>query len=144
MVLDSWDAYYFHGIRQARILEWGAISFSRGSSRPRDWTQVSHIAGRYFTPCTTRETIIKNRVGNLFSIWGIPIALSPMQLSLHLRYLLHLPHSEELDDISVTFRTLENLYSHRGLICMYTYTYKHAHTWIYIHPCKYFTHLFFQ
>ena len=35
-----------HGIVQARILEWGAISFSRGSSRPRDQTQVSRIAGR--------------------------------------------------------------------------------------------------
>ena len=34
-----------HGILQARILEWGAIAFSRGSSRPRDRTQVSHIAG---------------------------------------------------------------------------------------------------
>ena len=38
-----------HGILQARILEWVAISFSRGSSRPRDRTQVSHIAGRRFT-----------------------------------------------------------------------------------------------
>ena len=37
-----------HGILQARILEWVAISFSRGSSRPRDRTQVSRIAGRYF------------------------------------------------------------------------------------------------
>ena len=37
-----------HGILQARILEWVAISFSRGSSRPRDRTQVSHIAGRCF------------------------------------------------------------------------------------------------
>ena len=36
-----------HGIPQARILEWVAISFSRGSSRPRDRTQVSHIAGRH-------------------------------------------------------------------------------------------------
>ena len=38
-----------HGIFQARILEWVAISFSRGSSQPRKWTQVSHIAGRRFT-----------------------------------------------------------------------------------------------
>ena len=37
-----------HGILQARILEWVAISFSRGSSRPRDQTCVSHIAGRRF------------------------------------------------------------------------------------------------
>ena len=35
-----------HGILQARILEWTAISFSRGSSQPRDQTWVSHIAGR--------------------------------------------------------------------------------------------------
>ena len=38
-----------HGIFQARILEWVAISFSRGSSRPRDRTQVSYIIGRCFT-----------------------------------------------------------------------------------------------
>ena len=37
-----------HGILQARILEWVAISFSNGSSRPRDQTQVSRIAGRCF------------------------------------------------------------------------------------------------
>ena len=38
-----------HGILQARILEWVAISFSRGSSQPRNRTQVSYIAGRFFT-----------------------------------------------------------------------------------------------
>ena len=38
-----------HGILQARILEWVAILFSRGSSQPRDQTQVSHIAGGFFT-----------------------------------------------------------------------------------------------
>ena len=37
-----------HGILQARILEWVAISFSRGSSQLRDRTQVSRIAGRRF------------------------------------------------------------------------------------------------
>ena len=35
-----------YGIFQARVLEWIAISFSRGSSRPRKWTPVSHITGR--------------------------------------------------------------------------------------------------
>ena len=39
---------YVHGILQARILEWVAISFSRESSRPRDRTQVSRIAGIRF------------------------------------------------------------------------------------------------
>ena len=42
------------GIFQARVLEWVAISFYRGSSWPRDWTQVSHIAGRCFTIWATR------------------------------------------------------------------------------------------
>ena len=37
---DSMD-YTVHGILQARILEWVAFPFSRGSSQPRDWTQVS-------------------------------------------------------------------------------------------------------
>ena len=45
------------GIFQARILEWGAVSFSQGSSQPRDLTQVSRIAGRHFTNWTTRKAI---------------------------------------------------------------------------------------
>ena len=44
-----------HGILQARILEWVAIPFSKGSSQPRDWIQISHIAGRFFTIWATRE-----------------------------------------------------------------------------------------
>ena len=44
-----------HGILHARILEWVAISFSRGSSWPRDRTQVSCIAGRRFNLWATRE-----------------------------------------------------------------------------------------
>ena len=47
-----------HRILQARILEWVAISFSRGSSRPRDWTWVSCIAGRFFTSWATREVLV--------------------------------------------------------------------------------------
>ena len=46
-----------HGIFQARILEWVAISFSRESSRPRDQTQVSRIVGRCFTIWATREVL---------------------------------------------------------------------------------------
>ena len=44
-----------HGIFQARVLEWVAVSFSRGSSWHRDWTQVSHVVGRCFTIWATRE-----------------------------------------------------------------------------------------
>ena len=46
-----------HGILQARILEWVAISFSRGSSQPRDWTRVSRIADRRFNLWDTREAL---------------------------------------------------------------------------------------
>ena len=51
-------AYTVHGIRQARILEWVTISFSRGSSQLRDSAQVDcriHIAGGFFYQLATRE-----------------------------------------------------------------------------------------
>ena len=44
-----------HGILQARILEWVAIPFSRGSSQPRDWTQVPYIVVRFFTVWATQK-----------------------------------------------------------------------------------------
>ena len=50
--------YTVHGILQARILEWVAVPFSRGSSQPRDRTQVSHIAGGFFTRQATRKAIV--------------------------------------------------------------------------------------
>ena len=51
-----------HGILQARLLEWVAIPFSRGSSWPRDQIQVSHIAGRFFIIWAIRDNLncIKN------------------------------------------------------------------------------------
>ena len=47
--------YTVHGILSARLLEWVAFPFSRGSSQPRGWIQVSHTAGRFFTSWATRE-----------------------------------------------------------------------------------------
>ena len=44
-----------HGILQARILEWVAISFSRGSSQPRDWTCISYIGRRILYHWVTWE-----------------------------------------------------------------------------------------
>ena len=52
-------SFSVHEVFQARILEWVAIFFSRGSSRPRDQTQVSHTAGRLFTLWAMREYHIK-------------------------------------------------------------------------------------
>ena len=48
-----------HGIFQTRILDWVAISFSSGSSQPRDWTQISRIVGRRFIVWATREVSTK-------------------------------------------------------------------------------------
>ena len=58
-----------HGILQARILEWVAISFSRGSSRPRDWTRVSRLAGRRFNLWATREALTCWR-STAIAAWG--------------------------------------------------------------------------
>ena len=49
--------YTVHEILQARIPEWVAFPFSRESSQPRDQTQVSCIAGRFFTNWATREAM---------------------------------------------------------------------------------------
>ena len=62
-----------HGILQARILEWVAIFFSRGSSPPRDRTQVSRIAGRHFNLWATREAhkVLKH----VLKIWLLRLTL---------------------------------------------------------------------
>ena len=65
-----------HGILQARILEWIAISFYRGSSQPRDRTQVSCIAGRRFNLWATRE-VVKNspaNAGDVKDVGSIPVS----------------------------------------------------------------------
>ena len=54
--------YTVHRIFQARILEWIAFPFSRGSSQPRDRTQVSRIAGGLFTSWATREALSWRRL----------------------------------------------------------------------------------
>ena len=75
-----------HGIFQARRLEWVAISFSRRSSRPRDWTRVSHkryygiLKGSYQNTCDFRKTN-SNSPG---------CSLEGMMLKLKLQYFGHL------------------------------------------------------
>ena len=71
-----------HGILQARILEWVAISFSRGSSQPRDRTQVSCIAGRFFTTEPRGKTKpLANYLNSLcfsFSIYKVEIIVTAL------------------------------------------------------------------
>ena len=64
--------YAIRGILQARIPEWVAIPFSRGSSQPRNGTQVSHIASRFFAIWATRESAIHIHNSPLF---GFPSRL---------------------------------------------------------------------
>ena len=65
----SLPGFSIHGIFQARVLEWLAISFSRGSSRPRDWTQVSRIGGRRFNLWATRKAHGSKWVKSLSRVW---------------------------------------------------------------------------
>ena len=60
VVSDFFDPldYTVHGILQARILEWTALPSSRGSSQLRDRTQISHIAGGFFTSWATKEALL--------------------------------------------------------------------------------------
>ena len=61
------QAPLFMGILQARILEWVSMPSSRGSSQPRDWTQVSCIAGGFFTSWAAREVYMQSTSCEL---WG--------------------------------------------------------------------------
>ena len=54
------DSLWPHGLQPVRLREWIATSFSRRSSRPRDWTRVSCIVGRRFTIWATREADTNN------------------------------------------------------------------------------------
>ena len=59
-----------HGISQAKILDWVAISFSRGSSQPRDQTHVSCITGRFFITEPLGSLFSGNEVGKIPSSDG--------------------------------------------------------------------------
>ena len=63
-----------HRILQARTLEWVAIPFSRESSQFRDWTHISHIAGRFFTVWTMLVADNKRSVCFLFLFFGQHVA----------------------------------------------------------------------
>ena len=63
-----------HGILQARILEWVAFPFSKGSSQPRGQTQVSHMVGRFFTSWAIREVLIFWGPSAPFSAVSIPVS----------------------------------------------------------------------
>ena len=79
-VAQSCPTLQFHGILQARILEWVTFPFSKGSSQPSNPTQVSHIASRFFTNWAIRETLSEShsvvsdslQLHGLYSPWNSP------------------------------------------------------------------------
>ena len=93
--------YTVHGILQARILEWVAFPYSRGSSQPRDQTQVSHIADGFFTSWATGKP--KNTgVGSLFLLQGIfPTQKSNLGLLHCSRNLYQLSYQGSLDYMGI-------------------------------------------
>ena len=75
----------------ARILEWVTISFSRGSSRPRDWTQVSHTAGTLFTVWASREAPMFAEQPCFYSFTGFTLGIvGSFLLYLNCSFLGHL------------------------------------------------------
>ena len=69
--------YTVHGILQVRILEWVAFPFSRGSSQPRDQTQVSHIAGRFFTSWPPGKPQMRISVSSIQSLRHVRLFVTP-------------------------------------------------------------------
>ena len=78
-----------HGFFQAMVLNWVAISFSKGSSRPRNRTRVSHIAGRSFTIWPTREAWNNRQVPNGKGI-SQSCMFSPCLFNLYAKYIREL------------------------------------------------------
>ena len=68
--------YTINGILQVRILERVAIPSSKGSSQPRDWTQVSCIARGFFTSWATREALCRKKFESLQQQFKIKIIIS--------------------------------------------------------------------
>ena len=77
-----------HGILQARILEWVAIPFSRGSFPPRDWTQVSCTEGRFFTIWATREVHVDFKRSEISLLKIILLGSWPLEIFLPVLFTL--------------------------------------------------------
>ena len=82
----SLPGFSVHRFFQARVLEWVAIAFSRGSSWPRDRTRVSHIVGRRFTLWVTREALLRPGLNMSVCLTGLSASrLDPSYLSVTLQ-----------------------------------------------------------
>ena len=86
----SLPGFSIHGIFQVRVLESVAISFTRRSPRPSDWTWVSHIVGRCFTIWANREVhaIVDTGKSKSLEFWGRADVTARVQCSLEVEFKL--------------------------------------------------------
>ena len=104
-----------HGILQARILEWVAIFSCRGSSTPRDWTQVSHIASRFFTSWATGKP--KNTgVGSLSLLHRIFLTQEWNRDLLHHRRILYQLSYEGSPELKLEWVVTKHNFTNKGKI----------------------------
>ena len=108
------------GIFQARILEWVAISFSKGSSWPRDWTRVSYTAGRCFTIWATREIPTIGRSHQTHS-HNIQFKIKGLELRIERSYQSH-PHNIHFKMTGLVRRFLRRHLSSSRIHCCYIIT----------------------
>ena len=98
-----------HGILQARILEWVAISFSRGSSQPRGWTQVSCIADRRFILWATKQGDNIQPWCTPFPIWNQSVVPRPVLTVASWPAYRFLKRQVRWPGISISFRISHSL-----------------------------------
>ena len=92
-----------HGVARARILEWVTISFSRGSSQPKDWNHVSRISKWILYHCATREALKllylpSNPFNFLIWVWCPKFIFytADLSCSYNIQRLMSIPNSSEL------------------------------------------------
>ena len=98
-----------HGILQARILKWVAISFSRGSSWPRDRTQVSHISGRCFNLWATWEALSTYAAATAKSLQSCRTLCNPIDGSAPGSPVPGILQARTLEWVAISFSTLVSI-----------------------------------
>ena len=114
--------YTVPGIHQARILEWVAFPFSRGSSQPRDQTQVSALQANYL-PAEPQGKPKNTEVGSLSPLQGIFLTQELNRGLLHCRQILYQLRHKGSNSTTVQFSYSLSW----SCICTYTYMYTYIH-----------------